>query len=140
EGVEEFCKSLQPWSEKDQQIIEIHDYQIEAIYLSLKARRLALISPTASGKSLLLYCIIRYLIDKIDDTARICLVVPNVGLVTQMFADFGEYSKINGWQIEDHAQKLFSGKPRELSEQILITTWQSLKGVIPKQGGSKALN
>lgn len=140
EGVKAFCESLQPWSEKDQNVITIHDYQLEAIYLSLKSRRLALISPTASGKSLILYCIIRYLMDRIDSTARTCLVVPNVGLVNQMFADFTEYSKVNGWRCDDYAQKLFSGKPRELTQQILITTWQSLKGVIPKQGGSKALN
>lgn len=140
EDVKEFCDSLQPWSDKQQSVIEIHDYQYEAIFQALKSRRLALISPTASGKSLILYCIIRYLIDKIDDTARICLVVPNVGLVNQMFSDFDEYSKVNGWKVEDISQKLFSGKPRELTQQILITTWQSLKSVIPKQGGSKVLN
>jgi superfamily II DNA or RNA helicase len=57
-----------------------------------------------------------------------------------MFSDFEEYSFKNGWPVENYTQKLFSGQPKELTKQILITTWQSLKNVVPKNGPSKVLN
>jgi superfamily II DNA or RNA helicase len=144
EEIKEFCLSLKPWSFKQLEetgngYLEIYEYQIDAIYESLRNRRLTLISPTASGKSLILYCIIRWFLHK-DSTFRIILTVPNIGLVNQMFADFDEYSHKNGWRVEDLAQKLFTGQSKELTKQILITTWQSLKNVIPKSGGSKVLN
>jgi superfamily II DNA or RNA helicase len=140
EEIESFCKTLEPWTHRNGgEILEIYPYQIDAIYEALRNRRLTLISPTASGKSLILYCIIRWLMAK-DETFRTILCVPNIGLVSQMFSDFEEYSFKNGWKIEQYAQKLFSGQSKELIKQILITTWQSLKNVVPKNGPSKILN
>ena len=39
-------------------------YQIEGVYDALKHNRKLLISPTASGKSLMIYSLVRYYIDK----------------------------------------------------------------------------
>ena len=40
------------------------DYQIEGVYDALRHNRKLLISPTASGKSLMIYSIVRYYVEK----------------------------------------------------------------------------
>lgn len=84
-----------------------------------------------SGKSLILYCIIRWILDK-NPHAKIILMVPTIQLVTQMFSDFEDYSAHNGFDVSAYAQKLFTGQPKELTKNILITTWQSLKIIADK--------
>ena len=42
------------------QSFEARDYQVDAIYHSLRFNRTLLLSPTASGKSLIIYALIRY--------------------------------------------------------------------------------
>jgi len=66
------------------------DYQIEAVYDALKYNRKLLISPTASGKSLMIYSIVRYFV---ETDKKILLVVPTTSLVEQMYKDFEDY----GW-------------------------------------------
>ena len=56
--------------------LTIRPYQYEAIFHSLNSRRCVLVSPTASGKSLIIYSIIRYLED-----FKVLLVVPTITLV-----------------------------------------------------------
>lgn len=81
-----------------------------------------------SGKSLIIYCLIRYILEE-DPDARVLLVVPNVQLVNQMFGDFRDYSSQNGWNIDEHCQKLYSGQSKELFKRVLITTWQSFSKI-----------
>jgi superfamily II DNA or RNA helicase len=111
--------------------IEIRDYQYEAAFHAIKNRRCVLISPTSSGKSLILYSCIRWLIDQNPD-AKILLIVPNVQLVEQMFSDFQDYSTINDFHVESHMQKLYSGKDKTMNRNVLISTWQSISSIIKK--------
>ena len=106
----------------------VRDYQIDAILNAIKEKKITLISPTSSGKSLIIYCLIRWMLDK-NPHAKIILMVPTIQLVNQMFSDFQEYSVRNGFSVEKMAQKLFTGQPKELTKNILITTWQSLKNI-----------
>ncbi len=77
-----------------------------------------------SGKSMIIYCIIRWILQN-ETEGRILLLVPNVQLVNQMYSDFCDYSTQNGFDVSQHAQKLYSGQTKELTKRILITTWQS---------------
>jgi hypothetical protein len=73
-----------------------------------------------SGKSLVIYTIIRFLIATGN---RIMLVVPNVSLVNQMYSDFVDY----GWYtVNKHVEKLYSGEKPTFGKDVLITTYQSL--------------
>ena len=56
--VEGFVKSLKPKSKGKS--IKLRDYQIDAIEYALKSHRGLLVSPTASGKSLIIYSLVRY--------------------------------------------------------------------------------
>ena len=95
------------------------DYQIEGVYDALKHNRKLLISPTASGKSLMIYSIVRYYVEK---KQSILIVVPTTSLVEQMYKDFGDY----GWDVGSFCHKIYAGKERETDSQVIITTWQSI--------------
>ena len=95
------------------------DYQIDGVYDALRHNRKLLISPTASGKSLMIYAIVRYFVEKGENTL---IVVPTTSLVEQMYKDFADY----GWDVGSFCHKIYAGKERETDSQVIITTWQSI--------------
>ncbi len=102
---------------------QARDYQVNAVHAALTNRRGVLLSCTGSGKSLMIYTFLRYLLDN-KDVHRAILIVPSVSLVEQMYSDFQDY----GWDdLEDHVEMLYSGKKPTFKKEILISTWQSLE-------------
>jgi len=106
------------------QKFEARDYQIDAIFHSLKRNRTLLVSPTASGKSFIIYSLIRYYthLIKEDTNNRILLIVPTTSLVEQMYTDFESY----GWNVKKNCHRLYSGYSNQTDKKVLISTWQSL--------------
>jgi superfamily II DNA or RNA helicase len=106
------------------QSFEARDYQIDAIYHSLKFNRALLLSPTASGKSFIIYALIRYYshLIKEEENNRCLLIVPTTSLVEQMYTDFKSY----GWNVEKNCHRLYSGYSNQTTKKVLISTWQSL--------------
>ena len=94
-------------------------YQIDGVYDALRHNRKLLISPTASGKSLMIYSIVRYYVENKKSTL---IVVPTTSLVEQMYKDFADY----GWDVGSFCHKIYAGKERETDSQVIITTWQSI--------------
>ena len=119
--VEGFVRSLNPSSRK--QPITVRDYQLDAIWNAINRERVLLLSPTASGKSLIIYSTLRY---HLEYGRKIILIVPTTSLVEQMYADFIDYSSANDFDVERHCQKLYSGFPKDFTRDVLITTWQSI--------------
>jgi superfamily II DNA or RNA helicase len=103
--------------------IEVRDYQLDAIHTALVKQRTLLLSPTASGKSLIIYSTMRW---HLNNKRKCILIVPTTSLVEQMYADFEDYSSANGFSVQAHCQKLYSGFPKEFTKDVLITTWQSI--------------
>jgi superfamily II DNA or RNA helicase len=101
------------------------DYQVEGVFDALRHNRKLLISPTASGKSLMIYSVVRYYVEK---QQNILIVVPTTSLVEQMYKDFADY----GWDVGSYCHKIYAGKERETDSQVIITTWQSIYK-LPKQ-------
>jgi superfamily II DNA or RNA helicase len=99
------------------------EYQHKAIFNCIKNKRGVVEHPTASGKSLNIYTLIRFILG-IKDDAKILLVVPTIGLVNQMFSDFHDY----GWQTAETYCSLIYGtsKKRDWRNPIIISTWQSI--------------
>ena len=112
EGVKDYMKVLSP-------DITPRDYQIEAVYEALRYNRKLLISPTASGKSFMIYTIVRYFVAR---NQKILLVVPTTSLVEQMFKDFQDY----GWNAEEYCHRIYAGKEKVNTHDVTITTWQSV--------------
>ena len=106
------------------QKFEARDYQIDAIFHSLKRNRALLVSPTASGKSFIIYSLIRYYshLIKEESNNRILLIVPTTSLVEQMYTDFESY----GWDVKKYCHRLYSGYSNQTDKKVLISTWQSL--------------
>ena len=94
-------------------------YQIEGVHDALKHNRKLLISPTASGKSLMIYSLVRYYVDKGE---KILLVVPTTSLVEQMYKDFLDY----GWNADSYCHRIYSGREKTNDMPVTITTWQSV--------------
>ncbi len=111
EGISDYMKSISKH--------EPRDYQVEAVYDALRYNRKLLISPTASGKSLMIYSIVRYFVEK---EHNILLIVPTTSLVEQMYKDFEDY----GWNTEEYCHKIYSGKEKTTNKNVIITTWQSI--------------
>ena len=111
EGVKDYMKSICTHSPRE--------YQVEGVYDALRHNRKLLISPTASGKSLMIYSLVRYYVDK---GQKILLVVPTTSLVEQMYKDFLDY----GWDADSYCHRIYSGREKTNEYPVTITTWQSV--------------
>lgn len=100
--------------------LEIRDYQLVAFRYALLKKRAIIISPTASGKSLIIYQIIRSLLS--NGKKRGLLIVPTTSLVEQMYGDFKDY----GWSVEKNCQRIYAGWDKAPSAPLVISTWQSI--------------
>ena len=71
--------------------MEVRDYQKEAFTYSVKKNRCLLLSPTASGKSLILYLLVRFNLLRLPKNKKILIIVPTTSLVEQLWKDFKDY-------------------------------------------------
>jgi len=101
----------------------IRDYQLDAVYRAITDGRRLLLSPTGSGKSLIIYCLLRWN-EKFG--RRQLILVPTTSLVEQMYADFQSYSQNNGWKVSESCSRIYSGHSKENLLPIVISTWQSI--------------
>ena len=96
---------------------KIRDYQFDAFVEGIKRMRAILVSPTGSGKSLIIYCLMRWYIDNYSD--KVLIIVPTTSLVEQMNSDFKSYGY-------DESHLVYSGKDKNTHKRIMISTWQSI--------------
>lgn len=104
--------------------IEVRDYQFDGVLEFLNRKRLVLLSPTSSGKSLILYIIIRYLLT--TNCKKALLIVPNTSLCHQLASDFDDYSSNVKWDAVNNIHLVFAGKDKDADKKIILSTWQSL--------------
>ena len=106
--------------------IDPREYQVEAVMHALTNWRALLLSPTASGKSLIIYILIRWYLSKYDK--KVLLIVPTTSLVEQMYKDFADYATLDEtWGVEETCHRIYSGKEKiNISQRVIITTWQSI--------------
>ena len=101
----------------------LRDYQFLAVIEGLKKQRGILLSPTGSGKSLIIYVLLSYYLAKLrgDSSKKVLVIVPTTSLVEQMTNDFEEYNMPKGL-----AHKIYSGKDKDTDAPIIVSTWQSI--------------
>jgi len=100
---------------------KIRDYQFDAVCHGMQRKNAILLSPTGSGKSLIIYVLMRYLLSSFEDK-NILVIVPTTSLVEQMYNDFKTY----GYNVEAHCHRIYSGKDKNTSKKVIISTWQSI--------------
>lgn len=95
------------------------EYQIEAFTHAVRKKRALLLSPTASGKSLIIYLLSRYYME--EDVGKVLIIVPTTSLVHQMASDFVDYGCD-----KKLIHKIFAGQEKLTDAPFVITTWQSI--------------
>lgn len=96
-----------------------YDYQIKAFQHFVNHKRCLIESPTSSGKSLAIYIMARWAHQKTNK--KVLIIVPTVGLVTQMEQDFVSYGLI------DDVYTISAGVDKvNIPSNFIISTWQSL--------------
>ena len=114
-----FIRGLKPKSGGEN--LKVRPYQMVAIHYILRHHRGLLLSPTGSGKSFIIYALLRYYAHKLKDK-KILIVVPTTSLVEQMYSDFADY----GWEPDKHCHKLYAGSDKNTDKDVVISTWQSI--------------
>lgn len=99
-------------------------YQLQGAFHAIKYRRATLLSPTASGKSLIVYMMARYWQDRNDK--KTLIVVPTTSLVEQLSTDFDDYASEQDWSSDEHVHKIYEGQSKKTDKDIVISTWQSI--------------
>ena len=137
----DYAETLNIHDRKEGFKLTLRDHQVELIYQAMLHRRGSFKACTASGKSLAVYVMARYMTEV--EHKKIAVVVPNSGLVVQLMQNFhDDYS----WDeapdnctliYGDSKDKLTAAQKRKLAElklgeevmlkPIVITTWQSLQ-------------
>ena len=100
---------------------EMRDYQYEAVAHAIQRKRSVLVSPTGSGKSFIIYNLMRWYMEQ-ENARKVLVVVPTTSLVEQMYADFESY----GFDSEKESHVIYSGKDKVTNKRVIITTWQSV--------------
>ena len=104
--------------------IQAREYQQDAVDHCIKQGRTLLLSPTASGKSLIIYSLIRYHQAK---GRKQLVIVPTTSLVEQMYGDFQDYATADKhWAAPDNCHRIYGGKEKSNEYPITISTWQSI--------------
>ena len=98
---------------------KIREYQFMACMEGLKRKRAILLSPTGSGKSLIIYVLMRWFIKQ--HKRKVLIIVPTTSLVEQTTNDFKQYGLD-----EDFVHKIYSGKDKATEKPIVVSTWQSI--------------
>lgn len=101
--------------------IEVREHQIEAYIHAMQKRRSLLLSPTASGKSLIIYLIFQQLYKY--QNLKGLVIVPTTSLVEQLYSDFADYNNEN---MEPYLHRIYQGKEKDTDKPLTISTWQSL--------------
>ena len=95
----------------------LRDYQKEAVAYAAHNQKCILVSPTASGKSLMIYSLIRY--NFLKKNKKALVIVPTTSLVEQMTKDFQDYG------FKGDIAKIYGGD-KGADAPIVVTTWQSM--------------
>lgn len=132
----EFDKSLQTDTSLDYSIIEkikknfvnkkfvLGDYQEELFEHACRKDRSLCVSPTGSGKALIIYMVVLfYLLNK---KTKILIVVPRTSLIMQLEEEFKTYAEGTKLNIEQFIHKIYSGQDKDSNKLIYISTWQSI--------------
>lgn len=111
--LDEFIKQLKLPFEKQR------DYHTKSILQCLRNKRKLIISPTGSGKSAIIYVILRYIQQFFSKGKKILIIVPTTSLVKQMADDFKSYG------YKEQCSVVYSGQDKINLQNVVISTWQT---------------
>ena len=120
-----------PISGSNDSRITLRPDQLDAITRSIRGRRSLIVSPTASGKSAIAYSIALWQRTMVPNSRGLVLV-PRVQLCQQLYSDWCQYSRLNGFDVEHQVSVIYGGRSKHETRPITISTWQSLYELPPE--------
>jgi len=111
-----------PLTNKGKPIIP-HDYQLAAVNHAIGNKRGIILSPTGSGKSLIIYLLVRHF-----SKHKFLIAVPTTSLVEQMYGDFADYSEHDkSFTVSDSTVKrIYAEYDKGTNARVVVSTWQSI--------------
>ena len=113
-------KVVKPKTDNYNLPIEPRDYQIQTFQTCINNQRQLVLSPTASGKSLIIYMLTQHY-----KSEKVLIVVPTTSLVYQMKSDFESYN------CKENIHIIMSGKEKTTQDRLVVSTWQSIYNMDP---------
>lgn len=113
EEARQFCSKLELTHQP-------RDYQLEAFVHAIRNKRSLLLSPTASGKSFIIFLTMMYVLSR--NPGKCLIIVPTTSLVSQMASDFESYSPYGAGL----AHKIMAGEDKNTKKRVIVSTWQSI--------------
>lgn len=101
--------------------MEVRDYQLKTFVDAIQKRRRLFLSPTASGKSFMIFLTLMYTL--METKGRALVIVPTTALVHQMVSDFQSYTRLD---VRSMCQKIMEGYGTDITCRIVVSTWQSI--------------
>ena len=102
--------------------LDVRDYQYDGIVKGIQGGRQVILSPTASGKSLMIYALTRYWLRQ----GKVLIIVPTTSLVEQMLTDFDEYGQLDLLWKSVSKHKIYGGNDIHHEADLTVSTWQSI--------------
>ena len=102
----------------------IRDYQFDAVCNAIHKKKGILVSPTGSGKSLIIYTLLRWFLANSDK--RVLVIVPTTSLVEQMYGDFNDYATNDLFDSKNEVHRIYSGRDKNADARVYVSTWQSI--------------
>jgi superfamily II DNA or RNA helicase len=102
---------------------EVRDFQKIGIFNGINEKRCLNLISTGGGKSLVIYGLVRWMMNLQKSTL---VIVPTVNLVTQLNNDFKDYSVNNGFDVDSNVHCISGGKEKSNEHPVVISTWQSI--------------
>jgi superfamily II DNA or RNA helicase len=115
------------WLSKKANIpLEIRDYQNDYVVHCIREKRALILSPTSSGKSLIIYLLQQHY--NLTMGFKTLVVVDRIGLVHQMEGDFISY----GYK-KEKIHKIMAGTEKDnKNADVYISTWHSVVNMPPE--------
>ena len=99
----------------------LRDFQKKSIIDAIRDRRKSFISPTGSGKTVIIYLLTKIAIELLEKN-KVLLVVPTLGLIEQTSTDFESYGETS-----NYVYKIHQGVDKEnIDRSVVISTYQSI--------------
>lgn len=103
------------------------DYQLESLKACILSDRRLILSPTGSGKSLLIYMLLRtYERVLAARKQKALIIVPSQNLCLQMYSDFKDYAVNDKWNADTYVHIIMEGRDKVSEKRIFVSTWQSI--------------
>lgn len=99
---------------------QTRDYQLDAFVYAIRNRRALMLSPTASGKSFIIFVTMMYALSQTE--GKCLIVVPTTSLVNQMATDFEDYSDY----AKGMCHQITAGESKTTNKRVIVSTWQSI--------------